>query len=262
MNRLIAIILFLLLGNGLYSQSIFDRLESNMADKVSISAGMQFTWFKKSNLYFEQSNYGRQLDIFSAKGHGRTRPNEIIHGKIATTQYRVDIQYKLSTKYIIQGEFVHLDYLVDLAEQYYQRGVWDGIRINGESDLLDKFTLLEHSNGINIWKLGLIRKFSPKSIKKFSLSTGFQLGFVMAATQANIISPYGDIEKFDPGNKPVGHSFSSHIELAYHISSRFELFINMTNYNMQLNKAHINDYSFVTQSLAGANFGLNIRYHL
>ena len=262
MNRLIVIILFLLFANGLFAQSIFDRLESNMADNVSISAGIQYTWFKKSNLYFEQSNYGRQLDILSAKAYGRTRLKEIIRGQIAATQYRVDIQYKLSTKYIVQGEFVHIDYLVDLTEQYYQRGVWDGIRINGESDLLDKFSLLEHSNGITIWKLGLIRKFNLDPIKKLSLSTGLQLGFVMTATQANIISPYGDVEKFDPGNKPVSHSFSSHIELAYHLTRRFELFINLTYYRMQLNKAHIDDHSFVTQSLSGSNYGLNIRYHL
>jgi len=262
MNYIRTTILFLFLSNGSFAQSVFDKIEAKLINNLTISAGAQFTWYKESNIYFEQRDYNRQLNIFGVHAVGRGRFNEFFKGRIGCSQFRVDIQYQLSRKYILQAETTHLDYLVDLEENYYQRGEWDGERINGEHNLLDRFTLLEHSNGINIWKLGLIRKITFKKMNKLSLSTGIQVGFVMSATQANIYTPYGDVERFDAGNTLVGISYSSHSELIYHLSRRLDIFFNFTYFQMDLNKAHINSEAFVTQTIVGSNSGINIRYRL
>jgi len=252
----------LLLCLNLKSQSIFDKVEQKLINNLSISVGAQFTWYKNSNIHFVQTDYERNFIIHDAKATGRGRFNEFFKGKFGCSQYRIDLSYRLSQKYLLQLEVTHLDYLVDLGRTYYQLGEWDGERINEISDLTKKFTLLEHSNGINIWKFGLLRQFAFSKSNKISLKSGFQFGIVMSATQANIYSPYNDLEMYDPGNKFAGFNYSFHSELIFRMNKRIDIYFNFTYFQMNLNKALINEDSYVSQSIGGSNSGINIRYRI
>lgn len=262
MHKIFVTSILLIVSVTTNCQSFFDDIESHLKDKISFSFGVQLTYFKDSHIYFEQSQYDRKLHILDVKGNGRIRFDTFIKGEIGTTQYRMDLKYKLNPKYSIQLEWVHLDYFVDLDREYYQRGTWNNERVNYTGDLTSKFTLIEHSNGINILKLGLGRKILFDPASKFELSTGLQLGLVYSGTQANIYSPFDDIEKFDAGNTFVGANYSSNSEFGYRISSRLSIFFNFTYFQMNLNNALIDKGSFVSQKLSGSNYGLNIRFSI
>jgi len=240
------------------AQSVFDNVESKLTNKLTISVGGQFVYYKKSHIQFYQSEYDRDLTIYNADGSGRGRFNEVIKGEVGCTQYRIDLKYRLSSKYSLQLEAVHLDYLVDLSKKYYLNGTWDGNRINQEEALYGKFLLLEHSNGINIWKLGVARKWQVANNWKPYLLISPQIGVVFSATQAEILSQYNDYESYDPGNTLVGMNYSLGAEIGLRVFKNINLYLNATYFQMNLEKAKISETSHVTQSLRGCNYGLNI----
>ncbi len=254
----LALIVFFTLK--LNAQSVFDKFESKLNDKLTVSLGGQFTYYKNSHIQFFQEEYDRDITIYNAQGSGRGRLDEFVRGEIGCTQYRVDVKYALSEKYSLQLEAVHLDYLVDLGKSYYMSGIWDGMRINNDGILYGKFLVLEHSNGINIWKLGITRKWKRQNNWKPYLLISPQIGVVFSATQAEILSQYNDYEKYDPGNTLVGLNYSLSTEFGMRIFKNIDLFLNVTYFQMNLEKAKVSDTSHVTQGLRGSNYGLNIAF--
>jgi len=259
-------LLLLLLTAQVNAQSIFDKVENNLLEKhFQINYGVQLAWYKVSNIHFVQEQYNRNVEYqyVSANANGSTL--SVLRGKVKKTpQFKVSFGIDLSQKYSLLISATHISYYVDVDKSYYRRGIWNGQMVSDSIYLQNDFRRLEHSNGINIWNIGVKRKIRM-DIKKwnavrFELGMMPNLGLVYTASQGEIKNPTGQYEHYDPGNSLAGFNYALEAALALIIKEHWQIQINLNYFEMFIKRAKLDENAYVKQRLRGSNYGLNIGY--
>lgn len=250
--------------SSLEAQSAFDKLESWLTKKhLQISYGPQSAWYKKSHITFVQEEYDRKVIFDQVKAVDDESFDFLLNGKdIGVEQFKVNIGIDLSRNYSFLITATHLTYLVQVDQTYYRNGFWDGKKVSDYVSLREYFEKLEHSNGINIWDIGIRRSFwlTSDEEKKFQLAIAIlpKIGAIMTATQANVRNPNGIFERYDPGNSLAGFDYSLDFSLRLLFFQHLEISGNFNYFQFLINGAKLSTTSYVNQKLRGYHYGINL----
>lgn len=247
------------------AQSVFDKFENFLVSKkLQLSYGVQSSWYKESQIHFVQEKYNRDVRIHDLKADDRGFFSFLLKGELGVTQYKISTEVELSPKYSLALFLNHMGYHVDVDRDYYTLGLWNNEAVSIREKLSNNFLELEHSNGINIWNIGVLRriKFSKDDSKKLNFEFGFMpnIGLVSTATQAVLYNPDGEIERYNPGNKLAGYNYGLEIVLRTYIRKHYFIGLNFNYFQMQIKKAKLDVDAFVEQELRGSTYGINIGY--
>lgn len=269
MNYFRPLLIFILsfVYTNISAQSIFDKMENWLTSHhIHASYGPQWASYTNSNIRFVQENYQRDVIFEDVAAHDNPALDFYLKGQFGVPQFRFSMGVELSPKYSIVVSALHLTYLVDVNQTYYRLGTWDGMPVTGDKLFSEHFTRMEHSNGINLWTVGVRRNFR---IKKFDLkNVNFNLGWllhagpVLTSTEATVINPSGEFEEFDPGNTVAGFNYASETTFRICIKDHWEFIGNFNYFQMFINKAYLDEDSYVKQRLRGFNTGISFGYRL
>ncbi len=263
--KLVLLFFFLFIFNSIYSQSVFDKVEEFVVNRnLEVSYGIQFTWFKTSNIRFVQEKYNRDLIFQYVKSKKDNRLNYLFKGELGVPQFRINVGLDLSKKYSIHLAVSHLTYHVDVDQEYYRIGFWNNESVSNTIYFKDDFRKLEHSNGINLWNIGIQRHFILKLEKlkwlNFDIGIMPNFGIVAAASQGEIRNPSNEFERYDLGNSIAGLNYAGEITLKIFFFEHFKLSFNFNYFQMHILRAKLEDDAYVQQRLRGSNYGVNIGY--
>jgi len=255
--------LFIIPIQSIYTQSIFDRFEQYLkARHFQVSYGPQLSFFKKSHIRFVQPKYQRDLTIHLARNLDDPRIRAFFRGEFGVNQFQVNLGMDLSKNYSVHLAIHHITYKVDVNRNYYALGTWDGIHIADSINMRQTFESLEHSNGINLWNIGLKRNIKLPFLSNASIesSLGFMpgIGIVLTATQGKIINPNGQFERFDPGNSLAGFNYSLETSFTVLFKKHYFIFANLHYFQLAIFKAKLDKHSYVNQQLRGSNYGIGL----
>lgn len=262
-NSLPFIILMGLSNEGI-SQSVFDKFEKWLGQKhFQITYGPQIAWYKNSHLTFVQEEYDRNIIFQDVKAKDDPSLDFLLKkGEFGVEQFRVAFGIELSKNYSVQIVATHLTYLVQVENDYYRNGLWNGQKESNTFYFRDDFAKLEHSNGINIWNIGVQRNIwlTRSDSSNFRVSIGImpKIGAILTATQAEVRNPTGIFEHFDPGNNLAGFDYSLDFSLRFLFFQHFQLTGNLNYFQFLIDKAKLSNSSYVSQKLRGYNWGINM----
>ena len=267
MNQLpfIFTFVFSILFSPSFSQSIFDKIEQNLKERnFEINYGPQETWYKRSYLSYIHPKYNRDIEFQSVYGFGNDDLDFIFKGEFGVPQFRIDFGFDLSDNYSFVIMATHLTYEVDVEKTYYRIGEWNGHQVSDSIYLKNDITRLEHSNGMNIWNIGIERKFSIgfKENENLDLNIGISpnAGLVFTASQGSIINPEFKWEHYNQGNALSGVNYAINSDLQLLIKKHFQIRINFNYFQMIISKARLSEDAFIKHKLRGFNYGLSIGY--
>ena len=265
-NKFQLVVFFLFAGSvTINAQSIFDKFEQFLVSKkLQLSYGVQSSWYKESQIHFVQKKYNRDLRIHDVRAKDRGFLSFLLKGEFGVTQFKINTEVELSPKYSFAVFLNHMGYHVDVDKDYYKLGVWNNESISNREELSNDFVELEHSNGINIWNVGVLRriKLSKDDSKLLNFEFGFMpnIGLVSTATQAVIYNPDGEIERYNPGNKLAGFNYGLEIVLRAYIKKHYFFGANFNYFQMHIKRAKLDVDAYVEQELRGSSYGINIGY--
>jgi hypothetical protein len=257
--------IFLLCASFVYGQSVFDKFENFLIDKnLHVQYGLQNAWYKNSHITFIQKEYDRDIIFEHVQAKDDSKWDKIFSERIGEEQFRILVGIDLSKKYSIFLSATHLAYKVKVDKNYYRNGVWDNQRVSDTILFNQHFNKLEHSNGINIWSVGITRNFLVCNFQKLKLKTFFgispQIGALLSASQVEVMNPSGIYEHYDPGNKLSGINYSVDFSIRLNLFKHFEIIGNINYFQFLMRKAKFSDDSYVDQNLRGYNIGINLGY--
>lgn len=262
---LIISIYFFCLPNS-HSQTVFDRIEDWLKEHhFQLSYSLQESWYKKSHIRLVQSRYQRDIIFQEVRAKQNKKFNSILdNGELGVPQYKVFVGVELSDKYAVGLTILHLNYIVNVERDYYRLGTWNGEFVAEDFAFSSDFKKLEHSNGINIWSIGLKRMIKWNDVDQASWGLNLEfmpsIGYVLTATQAEIRNPDGIFEHYDPGNNLAGVCFGGETKLALILWKQFILFVDINYFQMILKKAKFEKDAYVEQDIRGFNWGFGIGY--
>jgi len=256
---------FLMFGNISYSQSIFDKVEKYLKDKkFEISYGPQDVWFKRSYVRYVHPEYGRDIEFQSVYGHGNDDLDFLFKGEFGVPMYTIDFGFDLSENYSLIVRASHLTYEVDVDQTYYRIGKWNGANVSDSIYLRNHISRLEHSNGMNIWNLGVRRNFNIGFKENENLDLSYavtpNVGLVFTASQGSILNPEGIWEHYNQGNAISGYNYAVNNELEVTIKKHLLFKLNLNYFQMIINKALLTDGAYLKHKLRGLNYGLAFGY--
>lgn len=256
----------LIIGSvNINAQSVFDKFENFLVSKrLQLSYGVQSSWYKESQIHFIQKKYNRNLRIYDVLANDRGFLSFLLKGEVGVTQYKLSAEIDVSPKYSVAFFLNHMGYHVDVERNYYKLGTWDNESISNRERLSNDFIELEHSNGINIWNFGVLRriKFTKDDSKAINFEVGFMpnIGLVSTATQAVVFNPSGEIERYNPGNKLAGYNYGVELVLRIYLKKHYFVGLNFNYFQMQIKHARLDADAHVEQELRGSTYGINIGY--
>jgi len=218
--------------NPCSAQSPFDNLEQFLKEKnFEVTYGPQDTWYKRSHITYVHPEYNRNLEFQSVYGHGNDDLDFLLKGEFGVPQYKFEFGIDLSEKYSLYILASHLTYEVDVDKTYYRIGEWNGFSVSDSIYLRDDITKLEHSNGMNIWNIGVKRKI-PIAFKKnenidLNINITPNIGLVFTASQASIINPANNVEHYNRHNSVSGINYAVNSEIQFLIKDHFLFAINL-----------------------------------
>lgn len=247
-------------------QSIFDKIENSLSDKhFQINYGLQLAWYKISNIHFVQEQYDRDLEYQYVSATANNITTSFLKGELEKTpQFRVNFGIDLSENYSLLLSATHLSYNVDVDKSYYRRGIWNGQMVSDTLYFQDDFRKLEHSNGINIWNIGVQRKIRLEAKKweaiYFEVGLKPHVGLVYTASQGEIKNPNDQYEHYDPGNSLAGFNYAFETTFTMVIKKHWLIKINSNYFEMFIKRAKLEDDAYIEQRLRGSNYGLSLGY--
>lgn len=246
------------------AQSIFDKAENWLVSHhATLSYGPQFSWYKYSHMQVVQPAHDRNLNILYVEGQQTDNFEALKRGELSTAQSKLSFSAELSEKYSLQLFTAHLNYDAILDKKYKARGTWNGTSITSEILLSDYFNLLQHSNGLNFWNLGVQRKWDiiDKDKVDWSFAMMPNAGAVLTATQAEILNN-GNIEYYDPLNKLSGFCLGGELSTKATFYHHWQLGLNFNMFQSYLLKARLDDEAYLSQRIRGSHYGALIAYRL
>ena len=265
-TRLSFLAFFLVIGSiSTDAQSVLDKFENFLVSKrLQLSYGVQSSWYKESQIHFVQEKYGRDVRIHSVRAKDRGFLSFLFKGEFGVTQFKINAEIDLSPKYTLAIFLNHMGYHVDVDRDYYKLGLWNSESISIREKLSNDFLTLEHSNGINIWNIGALRKIklTKDDERLLDFEFGFMpnIGLVSTATQGVIYNPDGEIEKYDPGNKLAGFNYGLEIVLRAYFKKHYFIGANFNYFQMRIKRANLDVDAYVEEELRGSTYGMNIGY--
>ena len=260
------IIPLILFSQASSAQSIFDKLESKLKESnFEINYGPQDTWYKRSYIRYVHPRYNRDVEFQSVYGHGNDDLDFIFEGEFGVPQYKIDFGIDLSENYSLMVMATHLTYEVDVDHTYYRIGEWNGNHVSDSLFLRDDVTRLEHSNGMNIWNVGVERKIRLgfKNSPNINLDLGLRpnIGLVFTASQGSIRNPNNIFEHYNQGNSLSGFNYSFNTDIQLVFKEHFLLSFNLNYFQMIIIQAKLsNDGAYLKHHLRGFNYGASLGY--
>lgn len=256
---------FIIVSAPITAQSTFDKFEQFLKEKnFEINYGPQETWYKRSYIQYIHPKYDRNIELQSVHGHGNDDLDFIFKGEFGVPQYRIDFGIQLSENYSLTVMASHLTYEVDVEQTYYRIGVWNGDAVSDSIFLKNNITRLEHSNGMNIWNIGLERKIQLgfKENQNLNLHLGFtpNVGLVFTASQGSILNPDLIWEHYNQGNALSGVNYALNTDIQLLIKEHFQIRINLNYFQMIISKARLNSDAYLKHKLRGCNYGASFGY--
>lgn len=247
------------------AQSPFDKLEHFLKEKnFEVTYGPQDTWYKKSFITYVHPEYKRNLEFQSVYGYGNDDLDFLLKGEFGVPQYKIEFGIDLSEKYSLFIIASHLTYEVDVNKTYYRIGEWNGFPVSDSIYLRDDITKLEHSNGMNIWNVGVKRKipigFKGKENIDLNYTVTPNVGLVFTASQASIKNPANNIEHYNRHNSISGLNYAINSEIQLVFKKHFQFAINLNYFQMIILKAKLTGDAYLKHQLRGLNYGASIGY--
>lgn len=245
------------------AQSTFDKAEEWLINKhLTVSYGVLKSWYKYSNIRYVDNEYNRDIEYFSVLGEEISNINTIKKGEITTAQTRLAFGIDLSKNYSVVLHHAHINYYTKTDVNYYTHGNWDGTYLSDKILFSNHFKHLEHSNGINIWNVGLRRNFDLLENKKKTLKMFWGVmpnaGIVHTASQATLLNPLGQWEKYDPQNHLAGFDIALETNATIRIKNHLELSGNFNFFQLYIKRAKLHDNAFISQRLRGSYYGATV----
>jgi hypothetical protein len=247
------------------AQSIFDKAENWLIDhNAALSYGPQYSWYKYSMIRIVQPEFDRDAELMYVEGRQTDNTAAIRRGKISTAQAKVAVNIELSEKYAMQLFNSHLNYEIITENDYHLRGTWDGEPIARTITTSEYINMLEHTNGLNFWGIGIKRNIHFINTEKVNFALGLMpnAAGVFTATQAQIYTPTGDLAYYDPGNKLAGLMIAGESSLTAIFNKHWVVGVNFNFFQSYIKKAHLDHQGYVSQRIRGSNYGLSIGYRL
>ena len=247
------------------AQSFFDKAEKYLIENnLQVSYGIQSAWYKYSNIRYINEEHNSDIYYQSVLADDDPQLDFIKKGQAGVVQFRIKVGIKLSDKYSVNFLGTHLTYKIKVEEEYYAIGTFNGIFNSGDLLFSNHFQKLEHSNGINIWSLGITRSFNftiPKlNNVSFELGLTPNIGLVGTASQAVLINPNRVEERYDPENSLAGYSIAGDFSFVSIIRNHYLVTLNFNYFQLQIEKAKLTDSAFLRHRIRGYNWGLNLGY--
>jgi len=247
------------------AQSIFDKAEKWLIDHhTTLSYGPQYSWYKYSMIRIVQPEFDRDAELMYVYGRQTDNSATIRRGKISTAQSKIAVNIELSDKYAVQLFNCHLNYEIITENDYHLRGVWNGEPIAKTIPTQEYIKMLEHTNGLNFWGVGVKRDFAILNREKFDLDFGVMpnTAAVFTATQAQIYTPTGELAYYDPGNTLAGMMIAGETSLTATLGEHWQLIGNFNFFQSYIRKAHLDHQGYASQRLRGSHYGLSLGYRL
>ncbi len=247
------------------AQSIFDKAENWLIDyHTTLSYGPQYSWYKYSMVRIVQPQFDRDAELMYVYGQQTDNSATIRRGKISTAQSKIAVNMELSEKYALQFFNCHLNYEIITDNDYHLRGVWNGESIAKTISTQEYIRMLQHTNGLNFWGVGVKRDFAIVKREKLDLDLGIMpnMAAVFTATQAQIYTPTGELAYYDPGNTLAGMMIAGETSLTATLGHHWQLIGNFNFFQSYIKKAHLDHQGYVSQRLRGSHYGLSLGYRL
>ncbi len=248
-----------------FAQSIFDKAENWLVDhNAALSYGPQYSWYKYSMIRIVQPEFDRDAELMYVQGRQTDNSETIKRGKLSTAQAKIAINIELSQKYALQLFNTHLNYEIITENDYHLRGTWNGDRLAKTIPTSTYINMLEHTNGLNFWGVGIKRSFHFVENENFQLSLGLMpnIAGVFTATQAQIYTPTGELAYYDPGNTIAGAMIAGETSLNATFYKHWVLGANFIFFQSYIKEAHLDHQGYVSQRLRGTHYGMSLGYRL
>lgn len=208
---------FASVSNAFAQDSLSSKLHQWLVKhRFSVNVGYFRATYKKQDLLVVHNGYDRSIRFFDVEAGDISYFENIKKLQLTATQHRV--QFNADFKHNIQLSlaFSHLNYGA-LTNRYYRaQGTWNGQHVNDTVLMSDYVKGLFHTNGLNLWNLGLKKKVDIIQLPKYelSLNLGLHAGTAFTSSEIEIRDTVGNkYLYFTPGNRIAGYNLGTNSAL-------------------------------------------------
>lgn len=230
---------------------------------LTINAGYFRATYKKQDLLIVHPGYDRSIRFFDVESGDISYFENIPKFQITATQHRVQFSAEFDKNWQASISFSHLNYGALTNRFYRAQGTWNGQHINDTVLMSDYVKGLYHTNGLNLWNLGLkksIRLVSRPDNFKVSMLLGGHFGTALTSSEIEIKDTVGNkYLYFTPGNKLAGYNLgvNSAINLLFFKHYQVQCFWDWSYTN--LIKAPFYE-GYVKQKIFANYYGITLGY--
>lgn len=176
----------------------------------TVNAGYFRATYKKQDLLVVHPGYDRSIRFFDVEAGDISYFENIQKLQITATQHRVQFSAEFNKNWQASISFSHLNYGALTNRLYRAQGTWNGQHINDTVLMSDYVKGLYHTNGLNLWNLGLKKSIpliaQPNNFKA-SILLGGHLGTALTSSEIEIRDTVGNkYLYFTPGNRLAGYN--------------------------------------------------------
>ncbi|MBX3102788.1 MAG: hypothetical protein KF690_09790 [Bacteroidetes bacterium] len=189
-----------------------------------ISYGVHRAEYLNTDIRVKQPVYDRTLVFRKAGAHDQ--PDFEAYGStdISIPQFQLSAGYRILPKLYLEGTLHHLKYKIDKGQPVQLEETLGGTTQTHMVNITDVMPKYEHSDGLNMVLLSVVRPFQPKTPGKwysdFLLMARLGVGAPIAHSDNGIVSPQGIVEYNRPHFHLSGIGVMGGASLRYQLLTR------------------------------------------
>lgn len=167
------------------------------------SFGLLRARFASSDIHINQSSYNRDAVYRQVEGRDDLRLRKLHGYHITELQFYFRFGTHAVANWPLELSLYHLTYIVHGNQNVRKQGRWDGQVVDEVVEWGDDFRQFEHSNGLNVLAVNLVKPIVSYEIDPLKISFLYRIGpgLVIANSNNEVYDPNGNVEKYEPLKK-------------------------------------------------------------